>query len=181
MDEIWIALGANIPGTFGSPHESLTTAIREIETAGLAVFARSPVYSTPPVGSVRQPQFLNMVVGIRGSVGLIALLRFLKRLERMAGRRQQGHWRPRPLDLDILDYGGRVVGRPGRRRMAGRLSLPHPELHKRGFVLVPLVSVAPHWWHPVLGMNARQLLAKRPYLARGIAQAGWGAQAAGKR
>lgn len=172
MSEIWIGLGANIPGAFGLPRESIAAAIKEMEKAGFIVFARSPLYLTPPLGTVRQPEFLNLVVGIRGSVGLISLLRFLKRLEQMAGRRQRGHWRPRPLDLDILDYGGRIVGRFGPMRVSGQLSLPHPELHKRGFVLVPLASVAPHWQHPVLGMSARQLLAKRPHLVRGIERVG---------
>jgi 2-amino-4-hydroxy-6-hydroxymethyldihydropteridine diphosphokinase len=120
------------------------------------------------MGSVRQPPYLNMVIGVRGNAGPFALLRALKRLEAAAGRRRRGHWRPRPLDLDVLDHGGRVLGRPTARRVDGRLVLPHPEMHKRGFVLVPLAATAPEWRHPRLGASARQLLARRPSAARGI-------------
>jgi 2-amino-4-hydroxy-6-hydroxymethyldihydropteridine diphosphokinase len=109
-----------------------------------------------------------MVIGIHGSIGPGALLRLLKRLERRAGRRMCGHWKPRPLDLDILDFGGRIIGRRSRNRVAGRLLLPHPELHRRGFVLVPLMAAAPGWRHPVGGAHARQILARTRGLARGV-------------
>jgi 2-amino-4-hydroxy-6-hydroxymethyldihydropteridine diphosphokinase len=116
----------------------------------------------------RQPHYLNMVIGMHGSVAPGTLLRLLKRLERRAGRRMRGHWKPRPLDLDILDFGGRILGRRDRNRVAGRLLLPHPELHRRGFVLVPLMAAAPGWRHPVLGAHASQILARTPGLARGV-------------
>jgi 2-amino-4-hydroxy-6-hydroxymethyldihydropteridine diphosphokinase len=67
---------------------------------------------------------------------------------------------PRPLDIDILDYGGRRQGWPPMRRERGRLILPHPLLHRRTFVLVPLMEVAPHWRHPVFGCRPRGLLAR---------------------
>jgi 2-amino-4-hydroxy-6-hydroxymethyldihydropteridine diphosphokinase len=79
-------------------------------------------------------------------------------LERKAGRRAGRPQGPRPLDIDILDYGGRRLGWPGRGRRRARLVLPHPEAHRRAFVLVPLAQVAPHWRHPVLGASARALL-----------------------
>ena len=165
---IWISLGANIQGTWGKPEATILRAICEIEKLWLCLVACSPLYLTLPVGSVRQPCFLNMVIGVRGSIGPFALLRALKRLERAAGRHLQGHWRPRPLDLDILDHGGRILGRALDRRIDGRLVLPHPEMHKRGFVLVPLAAAAPAWRHPRFGIGARQLLARHPFLARGI-------------
>jgi len=78
----------------------------------------------------------------------------------------------RPVDIDILDYGGRRLNWPVRRRERGRLILPHPELHSRAFVLVPLLEVAPHWRHPVLGHPSRTLLAKLGPSARsGVGQA----------
>lgn len=165
---IWISLGSNIQGTWGKSRTTLSRAIGEIKKLGLQPIRRSPTYSTPPMGSVRQPPFVNMVIGVRGSVGPFALLRALKRLEAAAGRRRRGHWRPRPLDLDVLDHGGRVLGRPTARRVDGRLILPHPEMHKRGFVLVPLMAAAPEWRHPRLGASAKQLLARRPNVVRGI-------------
>lgn len=167
-NKIWISLGANIPGKWGHPQQSLARAIRELEQRGFALVAQSPVYTTIPLGSVRQPDFFNMVAELRGSVGPAALLRLLKRLERAAGRRSGVRWGPRPLDLDILDHGGRIMGGSGPRRRRGTLILPHPELHRRGFVLVPLEAVAPWWRHPRLGVRAKALLARQPALLRQV-------------
>ena len=168
MNNIWISLGANIPGTWGEPVVSLRRALAEFGNAGFHIFARSPLYRTQALGSGRQPHYLNMVIGIRGSISPAMLLRLLQRLERRAGRRKRGHWQPRPLDLDILDFGGRIIGRWGYRRSEGQLLLPHPELHRRGFVLVPFAAVASAWRHPVLGLSACQVLARSPRLARGV-------------
>jgi len=78
----------------------------------------------------------------------------------------------RPVDIDILDYGGRRLNWPALRRERGRLTLPHPHLHTRTFVLVPLLEVAPHWRHPVLGHRPRTLLAKlNPKARSGVRQA----------
>jgi 2-amino-4-hydroxy-6-hydroxymethyldihydropteridine diphosphokinase len=105
----------------------------------------------------------------KGSIGPASLLRLLKRIERQAGRRPTPPLQPRPLDVDILDFGGRRLNWPSRRRERGRLVLPHPLLHKRAFVLVPLLQVAPRWSHPVLGVRARTLLARLgPNGAHGI-------------
>jgi 2-amino-4-hydroxy-6-hydroxymethyldihydropteridine diphosphokinase len=168
MKNIWISLGANIPGTWGEPAVSLRRAIVEIGNAGFHIFAQSSAYRTQPLGRGRHPSYLNVVIGMRGSTSPAMLLRLLKRLERHAGRRKRGHWQPRPLDLDILDFGGRIVGRPGSRRLEGQLLLPHPELHRRGFVLVPFAAIAPGWRHPVLAVSARQFLARSVRLARGV-------------
>jgi 2-amino-4-hydroxy-6-hydroxymethyldihydropteridine diphosphokinase len=165
---VWISLGANIPGTWGEPAVSLRQAITKLASAGFHIFACSPLYRTRPLGLGRQPNYVNMVIGIRGSIGPTMLLRLLKRLERQAGRRKRSPWQPRPLDLDILDFGGRIIGRRGRKRPEGRLQLPHPELHRRGFVLVPLAAVAPHWRHPLLDMGAREMLARAPGLAQDV-------------
>lgn len=166
-NKIWISLGSNIPGTWGEPSLSLSRAICELQNAGFHIFACSPIYRTPPLGG-RQPHYLNMVIGMHGSIAPSMLLRMLKGLERKAGRRQLGRWKPRPLDLDILDFGRRVIGRPSRNRMAGQLLLPHPELHRRGFVLVPLAAAAGGWRHPVIGLTSGEMLARAPHLARGI-------------
>jgi 2-amino-4-hydroxy-6-hydroxymethyldihydropteridine diphosphokinase len=91
-----------------------------------------------------------------------ALLRTLKRIERRAGRRLGRHWGPRQLDIDVLDFGGRQIGNPHGHRRRGQLQLPHPEMHRRAFVLLPLREVAPSWRHPRLGLTVSALLARLP-------------------
>lgn len=168
---IWLGLGGNVPGRWGPPPSAFDRAVAALEEAGLRVVARSALYETAPVGSVRQPDFCNAVVGVRGSITPAALLRLLKRLERRAGRRPNGRWGPRPLDIDILAFRGTMLGRPARKCAPGRLTLPHPELPRRGFVLVPLAEVASHWHHPHLKRSAATLLRSRPQLVRGVRRA----------
>jgi 2-amino-4-hydroxy-6-hydroxymethyldihydropteridine diphosphokinase len=155
-----LGVGANVAGPWGSPGETLTRALQEIERAGVKIVAVSNTYSTKPVGDTPQPRYLNAVVLARTSIAPGTLLRLLKRIERRAGRRTARAMASRPLDLDILDYGGRRAGRPASRRERGRLILPHPEMHTRAFVLAPLLDVAPAWRHPLLGRNVKALLAQ---------------------
>jgi len=118
------------------------------------------------------PSFYNAVVAIRARYASGSLLRLLKVLERRAGRRPSPRWSRRPLDLDILDDGGRVMNWPAPTRPGGPVVLPHPLMHLRGFVLVPLAEIAPHWRHPVLGVAAADLLRRGPGLRRGVARVG---------
>ena len=165
---IWLALGANSSSWLGSPLDTIYHTVREIQRHNLTLFARSSIISSPPMGVVHQKQYHNAVIGVRGSITPAALLRLAKRLERAAGRRLGVRWGPRPLDIDILDFGGRILGHPARETKRGTLILPHPGMACRGFVLVPLAEVAPHWRHPILGLQASALLARQPGLAHGI-------------
>lgn len=152
----------------------------------------SPLYRTAPSGcSSRQPHYLNALLSCRSSMTLISLLRLCQTIEREAGRRKRGINAARPLDIDLIDFGGRCIGsratrpRSGSRRGTGAnyrsvrhgttsatakysraprgwLTLPHPEMHHRRFVLEPLADIARHWRHPVLKRTARQLLAGLP-------------------
>lgn len=169
---IWIAIGANIRGTWGAPAETFDCVLHELRRHGLKIVVRSGLYLTPPVGRVAQPDFLNAVIGVTGSTAPAALLRLAKALEAQAGRRVNGRWGPRPLDIDILDFGGRIIGQPSAARLPGTLVLPHPEITRRGFVLVPLAEVAPAWRHPWLGVGARTLLNRAPRMAHGIRRLG---------
>jgi len=159
-----LGLGANIAGNWGSPKETLLQALTALRQQGLVPLTHSEFFRTKPVGGGRQPDYLNAVVLTQARLAPAALLRLVKGLERKAGRRPGrpfgGPWGPRPLDIDILDYGGRRLGWPGRHRVRGRLVLPHPEAHRRAFVLVPLAQLAPAWRHPVLGATARTLLGR---------------------
>lgn len=160
MNRLFLALGSNRAGPWGSPGETLCRARRELVGAGLQLLASSRIYATVPLGPGRQPAYLNAVLLAETDAAPAVLLRLIKRIERLAGRRLGAHWGPRSLDIDILDHGGRRLGWPPRRRPRGRLILPHPEMHRRAFVLVPLLEVDPHWRHPVLAVGGHTLLAR---------------------
>jgi 2-amino-4-hydroxy-6-hydroxymethyldihydropteridine diphosphokinase len=172
MGRALLALGANAPGRWGDPRASLARALKEMEAGGIEIVGVSHLYKTEPVGGGRQPHYLNAVVAARCAMAPAALLRLLKSLEQRAGRRTTAPSRPRPLDLDILDLGGRRLNWSTLRER-GRLILPHPLLHTRAFVLVPLLEVAPGWSHPVLGRRAKALLAALgPEAAHGVRRLG---------
>lgn len=168
----WLSLGGNAQGCWGAPIVAMRRAVACLERHGLEVVIQSDVFATPPVGRVRQAEFTNMVIAVVGAVAPAALLRLAKRIERAAGRRAGVRWGPRPLDIDILGIGGRQFKSRGGVRVAGRLVLPHPEMVRRGFVLVPLAQIAPKWRHPVCGRSARSLILRCPALRRGIREHG---------
>jgi 2-amino-4-hydroxy-6-hydroxymethyldihydropteridine diphosphokinase len=163
---VYLALGANVAGVWGTPRQSLQRACRELQSAGLQIVSRSNQYLTEPVGAGGQPQYLNMVLAVTGSIAPGSLLRLLKRMERQAGRRQGARMSARPLDIDILDFGGRKVSAPAARRQLGQLILPHPELRGRAFVLQPLRDIAPNWQDPVTKRSVTALLARLSPRAR---------------
>jgi len=148
-----------VRGSWGEPRATLLRACRELEAAGVEIVRRSNCYETMPVGGGRQPRYLNAVVTVRTGAAPGALLRLAKSMERRAGRKLAPRMAARPLDIDILDYAGRRIGHPGSHRRHGQLILPHPEMHKRAFVLRPLQDVAPHWLHPIFGRPVKALLA----------------------
>jgi 2-amino-4-hydroxy-6-hydroxymethyldihydropteridine diphosphokinase len=167
-----LALGGNTSGRWGTPQESFAQAMRELRAAGLSIVESSFLYKTAAVGGGRQPEYLNAVLIARAALAPGSLLRLVKRIERSAGRTSTPPMQARPLDIDILDYGGRRLNWPCRRRQRGRLVLPHPLLDRRAFVLVPLMEVAPRWSHPVLGCRPRAMLARLgPGATRGVRQA----------
>jgi 2-amino-4-hydroxy-6-hydroxymethyldihydropteridine diphosphokinase len=169
VNALVLGLGANIRGSWGNPRETLLRARRELEAAGMEVVRCSNFYLTQPVGLIRQPRYLNAVVVARANIAPTALLRLAKQIERRAGRRSAPPMSPRPLDIDIIDYGGRRIGRPAEVRRRGTLILPHPELQKRAFVLQPLSDAAPAWQHPRWALSAKALLAQlNPSLRRGV-------------
>jgi 2-amino-4-hydroxy-6-hydroxymethyldihydropteridine diphosphokinase len=111
----------------------------------------SPIYQTPPWGYTDQPDFLNLVFKAETSLSPQELLKFLKMLETELGRKPGIRFGPRLIDLDILFYDDLVLDVEG-------LSIPHPRLVERAFVLVPLVAIAPELVHPILGLRMDQLL-----------------------
>jgi 2-amino-4-hydroxy-6-hydroxymethyldihydropteridine diphosphokinase len=143
---VYIALGTNL----GDRLANLHAALRSLPTA-VTVIDESPVYETPPWGYEDQPAFLNMVVKTETELEPEALLTYLKQIEAELGREKSVRWGPRLIDLDILFYDDLVIDTPP-------LVIPHPRLHERAFVLVPLANIAPNLNHPVLHKKIRGLL-----------------------
>jgi 2-amino-4-hydroxy-6-hydroxymethyldihydropteridine diphosphokinase len=167
-----ISLGANVPGPWGTPAATLCRSLDILQQNRVFIVARSRIYRTSKhPGAGLMPEFYNLVVTARTSVPIGGLLRLFKSIERQAGRRMRPRWSARPLDLDLVDYGGRILNWPALNRSGGPLILPHPLMHRRGFVLVPLAEIGPHWRHPALGITASALLKRRPELRRGISVA----------
>jgi 2-amino-4-hydroxy-6-hydroxymethyldihydropteridine diphosphokinase len=145
----YIGLGSNL----GDRELRLLTAIAELgKLPGTRVTALSHFYETEPVGGVAQDNFYNAVARISTSLPPLELLAELKRIEvAVFQRKPSGHWGPRSMDLDILLYGDLVLE-------SLVLTIPHPRLHERRFVLQPLADLAPSLVHPFLGRSIAELL-----------------------
>jgi 2-amino-4-hydroxy-6-hydroxymethyldihydropteridine diphosphokinase len=159
---VYIGLGANL----GNREANLRAALRGLWRMG-RVEAVSSLYETQPLGP-EQPAFLNAACRFETGLEPRPLLRFLQGLEHELGRRPGGErWGPRPIDLDVLLYEGRVIDE-------GDLMVPHPRLAERAFVLAPLAEIAPDVKHPVAGKTVAQLQkAAGEEGVRRVADAGW--------
>lgn len=153
QESVYIGLGTNL----GDRERALLEAVAEIgKLAETKVTALSPFYETEPVGGVAQPNFYNAVLRISTALPPETLLEALKRIEQTHFHRVPTvHWGPRSMDLDILLYGDLV-------RSTSSLTIPHPRLHERRFVLAPLSDIAPELTHPRLGRSVAELFAALP-------------------
>lgn len=154
---ILIALGANLPGPDGaSPRATCEGALAAMPARGIAVEAVSRWYRSAPVPPSDQPDYVNAVAAVATARPPRALLDALLEIEAAAGRRRGEANAARSLDLDLIDYGGRVCG------PVDGLVLPHPRAHLRAFVLCPIADVASGWRHPVSGRSVAELIARLP-------------------
>ncbi len=147
MNLVLLGLGTNL-GDRAAQLRAAQAALARF----VVVTAVSPVYETAPMYDLDQGAFLNQVVVVETGLEPQALLAALQAIERRFGRTPGRRNGPRPLDLDILFFGERVVAEP-------TLEIPHPRMAERGFVLVPAADIAPTWRHPATGRTVAEMLA----------------------
>jgi len=149
MDDhnVYLALGSNL----GNRAANLKEATASL-TPQMDVQAKSRVYETPPWGYTGQEKFFNQVLKVKTYLEPEPLLKHLKRLEVALGRKASFQNGPRLIDIDILFYDDLVLN-------SSALTIPHPHVHERGFVLLPMMDIAPDYVHPVKQRSVRELLA----------------------
>jgi len=146
MHTVHIGIGSNI----GNRQRNCREAIRQLGSRGVKVVKEAAMIETEPWGVADQPRFINMAVEAETDMTPDRLISLLKDIEVSMGRTESVRWGPRLIDLDILFYDDLIIDSPG-------LKIPHPRLHERAFVLVPLSEIAPEKVHPVLKKSMREL------------------------
>jgi 2-amino-4-hydroxy-6-hydroxymethyldihydropteridine diphosphokinase len=160
---ILIALGANLPSHAGQPAQTLRAALVKLAESGAVPSGISSFYATPAWPDPSDPEFVNAVARVETELAPAQLMELLHRIEAAFGRQRNVRNAPRTLDLDILDYHGRVEQGPP--------ILPHPRIAGRAFALIPLADVAPDWRDPVSGKSVKELIAALPAEAKGTIRA----------
>ena len=148
----FIGIGSNL----GTPAENCEKAICLLHALPeIEVVSRSSLYKSEPIGKIEQNWFVNATVAIKTSLGPESLLNAIFKIEKGLGRERREKWGPRIIDLDLLTYENRVIH-------STALTLPHPELAKRRFVLLPLSEFAGDYMHPVENKTIHTLLKELP-------------------
>jgi len=156
---IIIGLGANLPTeAYGPPRAALGAALAAFEAGGLHIVQRAPWYESAPVPISDQPWYVNGVCEIKTDRSPAQVIDFLLDLENRFGRVRSQQNAPRILDLDLLAYNDQII--TGQNR--SDLSIPHPRMYERAFVILPLYDIAPQWTDPVSGRAIHDLVRALP-------------------
>lgn len=172
FERVILGLGGNVPSKFGTPAETIRSAIRAIGRTGLEIMATSRFFHTPCFPAGAGPDFVNAALLCRSRLGPTEILSILRQIESDHGRQRHSRWSSRTLDIDLLAVDDLVLpdmktfelwrnlSLPDQKiKVPGQLILPHPRLQDRAFVLVPMADIAPDWHHPVLGLRVVEMLA----------------------
>ena len=170
-----IAFGSNVSTALGSPAEMVSASLAALESTGFTLRARSRFFRTPAFPHGSGPDFVNACAAFETPWPADRVLEHLHRIEARFGRKRKKRWAPRTLDLDLIALGGAVT--PSRdvvdtwmslplelqtQTAPDQLILPHPRLHERAFVLIPLADVAAGWRHPITGNSVAEMVAALP-------------------
>lgn len=149
MHKVYLLLGSNL----GDREKNIDNAIIELKARGLIISKKSSLYNTAPWGYTEQPEFLNLALECLTSLEPFELLKEIKKIEKKMGRENFIRYGPRIIDIDIIFYDDLIF-------KSDDLTIPHPLMHKRYFVLKPLSEIAPDFVHPLLKLTVKQLLEK---------------------
>jgi len=152
QDNIFLALGSNK----GDRLSYLNNALIELENNGIKVIKKSSILETKAYGVENQDNFLNMAIQISCDLSPENLLITIKNIEKKVGRTPSFKWGPREIDIDIIYYNNLILNKTIEKNF--QLIIPHPDLHNRNFVLIPLTEIAPNFIHPVLQKTNSALL-----------------------
>ncbi len=148
---ILIGLGANLEGAFGTPEQSLQSCSAHLASRGVFISKSSNIWKSAPVPVSDQPWYRNAICRVETSLSPEDLLTAFNYVEKEAGRVRNALNEARVLDLDIICYDGEILE-------SSLLSLPHPRMHERAFVLFPLQEVAPNWRHVRLDKTVDEMI-----------------------
>jgi 2-amino-4-hydroxy-6-hydroxymethyldihydropteridine diphosphokinase len=147
--EVYLLFGSNL----GERAANIANAITLLENQGVTAIKLSSLYETEPWGNTNQAPFLNQAAKFRTVLSAAQLMKTILKIEQDMGRVRTVKWAPRIIDIDILFFDNQIVSQ-------NDLKIPHPELDKRKFALVPLAEIAPGFIHPILKRNMKELLAE---------------------
>lgn len=147
---IIIAYGANLNSPLGSPEQTYAKLPDVLFQHGIEVLKASPIYKTAPVPVSDQPDYYNAVLSIKTALQPVDLLKALHAVEKQLGRVRTVQNAARGIDLDVIAYNDLMI--------TDTVTIPHPRMHDRIFVLQPLCDIEPNWQHPIYNNTAKQLL-----------------------